>query len=236
MGQSLTEINFATVIVQKDEILPIWHVFTCPCCKWTCLTQFYCKKKNCYLIKTHWLITFQAVTLSALPLWSNDYKARKGLPPLAWSRPVWWLFVKEVKASAKRFWFLFLFSHFSKSLPLIFTRSRSFVFLGKHFIDPKNTRLACLYSRGQLATFFFTDYTIFTCLPKFVMIEETKLRFESFDKFNGLLDISEQSNHERIYTKTCPSISEPQIIITHSLDPLITIVSQVPRPTPLKEG
>ena len=47
------------------------------------------------------------------------------------------------------------------------------------------------------------------------MIEETKLRFESFDKFNGLLDISEQSNHERIYTKTCPSISEPQIIITH---------------------
>ena len=154
MGQSLTEINFATVIVQKDEILPIWHVFTCPCCKWTCLTQFYCKKKNCYLIKTHWLITFKTVTLSALPLWSNDYKARKGLPPLAWSRPVWWLFVKEVKASAKRFWFLFLFSHFSKSLPLIFTRSRSFVFLGKHFIDPKNIRLACLYSRGQLATFF----------------------------------------------------------------------------------
>ena len=31
------------------------------------------------------------------------------------------------------------------------------------------------------------------------MIEETKLRFESFDKFNGLLDISEQSNLERIY-------------------------------------
>ena len=68
---------------------------------------------------------------------------------------------------------------------------------------------------GSWPHFFFTDYTIFTCLPKFVMIEETKLRFESFDKFNGLLDIYEQSNHERIYTKTCPSISETQIIITH---------------------
>ena len=165
------------------------------------------------------------------------------MPPLAWSRPVWWLFVKEVKA--KRFRFLFLFSRASKSLPLIFTRSRSFV-----FIDPKNTRLACLYIGRQLTIIFLQittsllDFQNSLWLKKRSCVSKVLISLMVKRRWNGLLDISEQSNLERIYYEQKHVYQYLNLKwLLHimrrpppSLTPLCTIFSPFPRPTPWKRA
>ena len=110
---------------------------------------------------------------------------------------------------------------------------------------------ACLsLYRATADHIFFTDYNFFTSFPKFVVIEETKLRFESVDKFNSQKKVKWFIGHFRavqpwenlLWTKTCPSISEPQMIITHYEappsfpHPVMYNLFPVPPPHPPERG